>query len=100
MAAAPGMSRRRFLALLAAGAITACSPRRTDRGAAPPATTSSSGATSTTTTTLPTPPPGVSGAAFDTVHPMSGFVAFGDFGGGPGQAGVAEAMLRWVQAGH
>jgi acid phosphatase len=31
---------------------------------------------------------------------LSGFVAFGDFGGGPAQLDVAAAMERWVAAGH
>lgn len=31
---------------------------------------------------------------------MSGFVAFGDFGGGPAQGAVAAGMLQWVRDGH
>jgi tartrate-resistant acid phosphatase type 5 len=31
---------------------------------------------------------------------IAGFVAFGDFGGGPRQHAVAAAMQRWVAAGH
>src|SRR5581483_10150910 len=59
------------------------------------------------TTTAPVPPapasPLPAGAAqpfFDTVHPMSGFVAFGDFGGGPAQGAVAASMLQWARDGH
>jgi hypothetical protein len=37
---------------------------------------------------------------FDRVNPMSGFVAFGDFGGGPAQGAVAAGMLQWVRDGH
>jgi 3',5'-cyclic AMP phosphodiesterase CpdA len=38
--------------------------------------------------------------SFDRVHPMSGFVAFGDFGGGADQGAVAAGMLQWVRDGH
>jgi 3',5'-cyclic AMP phosphodiesterase CpdA len=31
---------------------------------------------------------------------MSGFVAFGDFGGGPAQGAVAAGMLQWARDGH
>jgi 3',5'-cyclic AMP phosphodiesterase CpdA len=52
--------------------------------------------------TLPPPPAGEETTtrqpASDEV--VSGFVAFGDFGGGPGQLQVARAMERWVATGH
>ena len=62
------------------------------------AATSSTTAPPTTTTTIPLPDDGQ--PPFDTVHPMSGFAAFGDFGGGPAQGAVAAGMLRWVRDGH
>jgi len=94
-----------MLGLLAAGFITACTPTRREHGAAVPSdasTTTSSPPPTTSTTTSPTPaslsadgePP------FDRVHPMSGFVVFGDFGGGPAQGAVAAGMLQWVRDGH
>jgi len=91
MAAAP-LSRRQMLGLLGAGFLTACSPTRRERG-------TEAASSSTTTTAAPAvisdgQPP------FDTVHPMSGFVAFGDFGGGPAQGAVAAGMLQWVRDGH
>jgi len=91
------VSRRQMLGLLAAGFLTACTAPRREHGAAVPAST----------TTAPVPPapasPLPAGAAqpfFDTVHPMSGFVAFGDFGGGPAQGAVAASMLQWARDGH
>jgi hypothetical protein len=91
------LSRRQMLGLLGAGLLTACSPTRRERGsAAQPSSTTT--APTTTTTTAPkfvsSLPP------FDTVNPMSGFVAFGDFGGGPAQGQVAAGMLQWVRDGH
>ena len=88
-----------MLAVLAAGFLTACSKSASKAPAATPATTAPEPAT-TTVTAAPTSPPAGSGPAFDTVHPMSGFVAFGDFGGGPAQGAVAAAMLQWVRDGH
>ena len=93
--AAERASRRQMLGLLAAGLLTACSAPRRERGAALP---------SSTTAPAPAgPSPLPAGAAepfFDTVHPTSGFVAFGDFGGGPAQGAVAAGMLQWVRDGH
>ena len=64
---------------------------------APPTTT----AVTTTAVAEATAP---SAAADGTPDPdgavVSGFVAFGDFGGGPAQVDVARAMERWVAAGH
>jgi hypothetical protein len=68
-----------LVGLAGALALGACSDGRL------PSTTPTFGRPSTTT-----PPPG--GA--------SGFVAFGDFGGGPKQYDVARAMSRWAEAGH
>jgi tartrate-resistant acid phosphatase type 5 len=95
MAARP-ISRRQMLGLLAAGFLTACSPPRREHGTALPSSTSSS----STTTTGTTAPRVVGDPTFDTVHPMSGFVAFGDFGGGLAQGAVAAGMLQWVRDGH
>ncbi|MGH9034442.1 MAG: metallophosphoesterase family protein [Acidimicrobiia bacterium] len=64
---------------------------------APPTTTTTAPAPTTTTTQPPQPP-----APPSEPHPsgaLAGFVAFGDFGGGLGQAAVAQAMTRWA-AGH
>ena len=87
-----------MLGLLGAGLLTACSPTRRERGAEAASSTTTSLASTTTTTARPVlvsqlPP-------FDTVNPMSGFVAFGDFGGGPAQGAVAASMLQWVRDGH
>lgn len=49
------------------------------------------------TTTQPAPPP-AQPAPPTGPHPsgaVAGFVAFGDFGGGPAQGAVAQAMTRW-----
>jgi hypothetical protein len=86
-----------MLGLLGAGLLTACSPTRRERGSEA-AVSSTTTAPTTTTTAAPKfvsqlPP-------FDTVNPMSGFVAFGDFGGGPAQGQVAASMLQWVRDGH
>ena len=90
------LPRRRMLGLLGAGLLTACSPTRREGGRE--AASSTTTAPTTTTTTAPkfvsSLPP------FDTVNPMSGFVAFGDFGGGPAQGQVAASMLQWVREGH
>ena len=87
-----------MLGLLGAGLVTACSrPGRVDE--ARPTTTTTAPPT-TTTTIRPDPRPDDGTPPFDTVHPMSGFVAFGDFGGGPAQGGVAAGMERWVADGH
>jgi hypothetical protein len=95
--AAGRITRRQMLGLLAAGFLTACTSTRHEGGAALPTSTSTSTSTSTTTTTVPHP---VGDPTFDTVHPMSGFVAFGDFGGGPAQGAVAGNILQWVRDGH
>src|SRR4051794_3758172 len=97
MAPAP-LSRRQMLGLLGAGLLTACAPTRRERGteeAAP-----STAATAAPTTTAPPPLPSDGSPPFDTVRPMSGFAAFGDFGGGPAQGAVAAGMLQWVRDGH
>jgi 3',5'-cyclic AMP phosphodiesterase CpdA len=86
------MSRfRGAIWLLTAVLVTACTGEapRAERGSAAPATTATS-VPPITVATLPPPPPG----------PVSGFVAFGDFGGGPAQGAVAAAMERWVADGH
>jgi hypothetical protein len=87
-----------MLGLLGAGLLTACSPARRERGTEAASSTTTTAPSTTTTTTAPkfvsSQPP------FDTVNPMSGFVAFGDFGGGPAQGAVAASMLQWVRDGH
>jgi hypothetical protein len=97
MASAP-MSRREMLWLLGAGLLTACSPTRREHGTEVEPTTTSSTAPTTTTTAAPKFASEL--PAFDTVNPMSGFVAFGDFGGGPAQGAVAASMLQWTREGH
>jgi 3',5'-cyclic AMP phosphodiesterase CpdA len=88
-----------MLGLLGAGLFVACSPTRREHG-------TETAASSTTATTVP--PTTTTTVAlvsdgqppFDTVNPMSGFAAFGDFGGGPAQGAVANAMLQWARDGH
>jgi tartrate-resistant acid phosphatase type 5 len=81
----------RLAAALLGTLLMAAACERTPPEARPPvtstsaSTTTSTPAPSTTTTTAPDPD-----------VPIAGFVAFGDFGGGPGQRGVAQAMLRWA----
>ncbi|HEV7862158.1 MAG TPA: metallophosphoesterase [Acidimicrobiia bacterium] len=105
MAPAP-LSRRHMLGLLAAGLVTACTPARREHGAtaapASPLSTTTTTTTSASTTTVPpaVAPSGDAEPPFDRVHPMSGFVAFGDFGGGSAQGAVAAGMLQWVRDGH
>lgn len=55
---------------------------------------SPSESTASTNTTTTTSPPETTGPV------ISGFVTFGDFGGGPQQLAVAAAMERWVANGH
>jgi len=87
-----------MLGLLGAGLLTACAPTRREHGTE--AASSSTTSTAPTTTTTSAPRFVSELPAFDTVHPMSGFVAFGDFGGGPAQGAVAATMLQWVRDGH
>ena len=92
------LSRRQMLGLLGAGLLTACSPSRQHERGTEAGSSTTTAVPSTTTTTAPkfvsSLPP------FDTINPMSGFVAFGDFGGGPAQGAVAASMLQWVRDGH
>jgi hypothetical protein len=98
MAPAP-LSRRQMLGLLAAGFVTACAPSRQEHGAlGSSSTTSTAPPTITTTTVVALPDDGQ--PPFDRDHPMSGFAAFGDFGGGPAQGAVAASMLQWIRDGH
>jgi Calcineurin-like phosphoesterase len=94
--AAGQISRRQMLGLLGAGVLTACTAPRRERGAALPSSTTAPAAPAAASPL----PPGASVPVFDTVHPMSGFVAFGDFGGGPAQGAVAAGMLQWNRDGH
>jgi tartrate-resistant acid phosphatase type 5 len=96
--AAGRVTRRQMLGLLAAGFLTACTSTRREQGSALPSSTSTPTAAPTTTAT--TEPHPVGDPTFDTAHPMSGFVAFGDFGGGPAQGAVAGGILQWVRDGH
>jgi tartrate-resistant acid phosphatase type 5 len=88
-------SRCRVTALLtvvlAAGACHDAGPR-----AAPVPQTPTTAAPDPTATTLP-PTTGAT-ARVGADQPIAGFVAFGDFGGGPGQLPVAQAMLKWAAA--
>jgi len=82
-------ARRAVAALLVLGALAAgCRPDGQER-AAPQAPG----------TSLPPPTTSATSTAGRSGPIRSGFVAFGDFGGGPGQQAVAEAMERWA-AGH
>jgi 3',5'-cyclic AMP phosphodiesterase CpdA len=78
-------ARRAVVGLLVLGALGAgCRADGQDRAASPaPGTTRAPAASSTPTAARSAPV-------------RSGFVAFGDFGGGPGQRAVAEAMDRWA----
>ncbi len=87
-----------MLGLLGAGLLTACSPTRRERGTE--AASSATPAVPSTTTTNGAPKFVSSQPPFDTVHAMSGFLAFGDFGGGSAQGAVAASMLQWVRDGH
>lgn len=91
-----------MLGLLGAGLLVACSPTRREEGtaAASSSTTSTAPTTTTTTTSRPAASAGTAQPPFDRVNPMAGFVAFGDFGGGPAQGAVAAGMLQWVRDGH
>jgi hypothetical protein len=87
------MPRTSVAALLAAVLLGACggggSTGRTSATTAPSATSSS---TTTSTTTI-------ASTTLDREAVVSGFVAFGDFGGGEAQQAVASAMGKWA-TGH
>ena len=101
---APGrIPRRQMLGLLAAGFLTACASTRRGHGAPVGGQTETTVPASTTSTIASPAPAALSPDGeppFDRVHPMSGFVAFGDFGGGPAQGAVAGSMLQWIRDGH
>jgi 3',5'-cyclic AMP phosphodiesterase CpdA len=85
------LPRRLVVGLLGAALLVACTDSRSERGTqAPSSSTSRPPATAAPTTTTTTVPPG----------PIAGFLAFGDFGGGPAQGAVAASMLQWVRDGH
>ena len=96
MTATRQASRAAVAALLVLGALAAgC--RADDRGrAAAPAP--GAGATPTTAPTASSAPTASAATAATgrTAPIRSGFVAFGDFGGGPAQQAVAAAMGRWA----
>jgi hypothetical protein len=73
--------------LLAIVAGAGCTNRRTAGDAAGASQAGSA------TSTIPT---ATSSASKDLAGTVSGFVAFGDFGGGPAQQAVARAMERWA----
>jgi Calcineurin-like phosphoesterase len=83
---------RAAVALLVLGTLAAgCGPHDREGTAAQPPTTSGAPAA---------PSASAATAAAGRSSPVrSGFVAFGDFGGGPAQRAVAAAMSRWA-AGH
>jgi 3',5'-cyclic AMP phosphodiesterase CpdA len=95
---APPLSRRQMLGLLGAGLFVACTPARREHGTEAASSTTSAPTTTTTAPPVVFPPDGQ--PPYDTVNPMSGFAAFGDFGGGPAQGAVAAGMLQWVRDGH
>lgn len=72
--------------------VAACS---SDSGGEGRVTTSSRKASSTTTQDGSTQNDSTQGRPV-----LSGFVAFGDFGGGSRQEAVADSMERWVASGH
>ena len=83
--------RRAAAAVLVLGALAVgCGPDDHERAAA------QRPATGTTPTTPPSSSSAAATAAAGRSAPVrSGFVAFGDFGGGPAQRAVAAAMYRW-----
>jgi Calcineurin-like phosphoesterase len=87
-------ARRAAAALLVLGVLAAgCGPDAQERTAA------QHPATGATRTTPPTTAATATAAAGRSAPVRSGFVIFGDFGGGPAQRAVASAMSRWA-AGH
>jgi Calcineurin-like phosphoesterase len=82
-AAGPRLAAALALLLVVAAGSSGCDPA--GPGAGPP-------------TTLAPVPPATDDAGQGKV--ASGFVAFGDFGGGPAQHAVAAAIERWVAGGH
>jgi phosphodiesterase/alkaline phosphatase D-like protein len=84
-------ARRAAAALLVLGVLAAgCGPDDQERAAA------QHPATSATRTTPPATASTATAAADRSAPVRSGFVAFGDFGGGPAQRAVASAMYRWA----
>ena len=79
----PGRAATLAVAVVVAAALAGCG----GRGAAGPAASPSPQATSPAPTASQGRPDG---------PVRSGFVAFGDFGGGPAQQAVADAMERWT----
>jgi 3',5'-cyclic AMP phosphodiesterase CpdA len=86
------MPRLPVIVVLAAGLLGACG-----RGGHEAATSPSTVATSSTSSTASTSSTSSTSLAGEPV--VSGFVAFGDFGGGGAQYSVAAAMEKWA-AGH
>jgi len=87
-------ARRAAAALLVLGVLAAgCGPDDQKRAAA------QHPATGATRTTPPATASTATATAGRSAPVRSGFVAFGDFGGGPAQRAVASAMYRWA-AGH
>lgn len=88
----------RILVYVVASVVTlaaaACSTGSGDGGRVP-TSTGSTGVSSTAT-----PADSSQDDSSQTGLVLSGFVAFGDFGGGARQEAVADAMERWVAAGH
>jgi 3',5'-cyclic AMP phosphodiesterase CpdA len=84
-------ARRAVAALLVLGALAAgCRPDDRERAA------SQAPGTGSTTTAAPSASTTATAAAALSAPIRSGFVAFGDFGGGPAQRAVADAMARWA----
>jgi hypothetical protein len=84
-------ARRAVAALLVLGALAAgCRSDGQDRAASP------APGTSPTPTTAPTGSSTATAAGGRSAPVRSGFLAFGDFGGGPAQEAVAAAMDAWA----
>jgi hypothetical protein len=89
-------ARRAAAALLVLGVLAAgCGPDDQERAAAQHPATGVTRTTPPTTAATAT----ATAAAGRSAPVRSGFVTFGDFGGGPAQRAVASAMYRWA-AGH
>jgi 3',5'-cyclic AMP phosphodiesterase CpdA len=84
------MHRLSVTAAVAVVVFTGCGGGSTKARTSPPVTTTS------TPTTVPTSVSTTATASASGEPVVSGFVAFGDFGGGAAQYAVASAMSRWA----
>ena len=88
--------RARWAGLVLAAVMVTVACGGSDSGDRPPAAPAAGGIAATTTAV----PAATTTAVPAASVPESGFLAFGDFGGGPAQYSVAAAMEAWVGAGH